>query len=218
MEIFGIEIIDVEDFLELLIRFSFNFLIIIFIVRYLYYKVSRRKDFLFTYILIAVVVFLISYMLSSVKIKLGFALGLFAVFGILRYRTIQLPIKEMTYLFIVIGISMINALANKKVSYVELIFTNFVVIGIIYLLERVWLLRHESSKRIRYDNIELIKPEKHAELKADLEERTGLIINRIEVEDYNFLTDSARVYIYYYEKDNKIDHDARDYYSADDDD
>ncbi|MFW5851029.1 MAG: DUF4956 domain-containing protein [Bacteroidota bacterium] len=218
MEIFGIDIIDVEDFMELLIRFSFNFLIVVLIVRYLYYKSSRRKDFLFTYILISVVVFLISYMLSSVKIKLGFALGLFAVFGILRYRTIQLPIKEMTYLFIVIGVSMINALANKKVSYAELLFTNFVIIGIIYLLERVWLLRHESSKRIRYDNIELIQPERYPELKADLEERTGLKINRVEVEDYNFLTDSARVYIYYYEKDNPIDHDARDYYSSDDDD
>ncbi|MDA3882887.1 MAG: DUF4956 domain-containing protein [Bacteroidales bacterium] len=218
MEIFGIDLIDVEDFMELLIRFSFNFLIIVLIVRYLYYKTSRRKDFLFTYILISVVVFLISYMLSSVKIKLGFALGLFAVFGILRYRTIQLPIKEMTYLFIVIGISMINALANKKVSYAELIFTNFVIIGIIYLLERVWLLRHESSKRIRYDNIELIQPERYPELKADLEKRTGLKINRVEVEDYNFLTDSARVYIYYYEKDNQIDHDARDYYSSDYDD
>jgi hypothetical protein len=218
MEIFGIDIIDVEDFMELLIRFSFNFLIVVLIVRYLYYKSSRRKDFLFTYILISVVVFLISYMLSSVKIKLGFALGLFAVFGILRYRTIQLPIKEMTYLFIVIGISMINALANKKVSYAELLFTNFVIIGIIYLLERVWLLRHESSKRIRYDNIELIQPERYPELKADLEQRTGLKINRVEVEDYNFLTDSARVYIYYYEKDNQIDHDARDYYSSDDDD
>ena|SRR5690554_497588 len=218
MEIFGIDIIDVEDFMELLIRFSFNFLIVVLIVRYLYYKSSRRKDFLFTYILISVVVFLISYMLSSVKIKLGFALGLFAVFGILRYRTIQLPIKEMTYLFIVIGISMINALANKKVSYAELLFSNFVIIGIIYLLERVWLLRHESSKRIRYDNIELIQPERYPELKADLEQRTGLKINRVEVEDYNFLTDSARVYIYYYEKDNQIDHDARDYYSSDDDD
>jgi len=203
-ELFGLDVIKIEDFLELIMRFSFNIIFTLLIVRGLYYSVARRKDFLFTFILISVTVFLLCFMLGSVKIQLGFALGLFAIFGIIRYRTIQLPIKEMTYLFIVIGVSVINALANKKISYAELLFTNIAILGVTYLLEKVWLLRHESHKLIRYDNIELIKPEKYAELKADLEVRTGLIINRIEVGDVNFLTDSARILIYYYEKDNDV--------------
>ena len=203
-ELFGLDVIKTEDFLELIMRFSFNIIFTLLIVRGLYYSVARRKDFLFTFILISVTVFLLCFMLGSVKIQLGFALGLFAIFGIIRYRTIQLPIKEMTYLFIVIGVSVINALANKKISYAELLFTNIAILGVTYLLEKVWLLRHESHKLIRYDNIDLIKPEKYAELKADLEERTGLIINRVEVGDVNFLTDSARIQIYYYEKDNDV--------------
>lgn len=204
VELFGIKVFEPNEFSELFFRFLFNMLVIVILVRFLYYSVSRRKDFLFTYMLISVIVFLMCYMLGNVKIQLGFALGLFAIFGIIRYRTIQLPIKEMTYLFIVIGVSIVNSLADQKVTYTELIFTNFAVVLFTYLLEKVWLLRHESQKRIRYDNIELIKPEKYEELKADLEERTGLIINRVEIENINFLTDSARIFIYYYEKDNQI--------------
>lgn len=200
----GIPLINQSDFLELLIRFSFNLFFVLLIVRFLYYAISKRKDYLFTYILISTIIFLLCTLLGSVKIQTGFALGLFAIFGIIRYRTNQMPIKEMTYLFIVIGISVINALANKKVSYAELIFTNIAIFGVTYILEKVWLLRHESHKIIRYDNIDLIKPERIEELKIDLEKRTGLKINRIEVGDVNFLSDSARIQIYYYEKDSDI--------------
>lgn len=203
-KIFGIPLINGGDFLELVIRFSFNMIFILLIVRFLYYTITKRKDYLFTYILISTIVFLLCYLLSSVKMQIGFALGLFAIFGIIRYRTSQMPIKEMTYLFLVIGLSVINALSNKKVSYTELLFTNVAIFSITYILEKLWLLRHESHKIIRYDNIELIKPEKYEELKSDLEKRTGLAINRIEVGDINFLSDSARIQIYYYEKDNDI--------------
>ncbi|HUM88757.1 MAG TPA: DUF4956 domain-containing protein, partial [Prolixibacteraceae bacterium] len=138
----------------------------------------------------------------NVKLEIGFALGLFAIFGIIRYRTRQIPIKEMTYLFLVIGISVINALSNKKVSYAELIVTNLLVITVAFLLERVLLLRHESSKIINYEKIELIKPENRDKLKADLEARTGLEINRIQVGKIDFLKDSAKVMIYYYDSSN----------------
>jgi len=148
--------------------------------------------------------------------QIGFALGLFAIFGIIRYRTSQMPIKEMTYLFLVIGLSVVNALANKKISYAELLFTNIAILGITYILEKLWLLRHESHKIIRYDNIDLIKPEKYDELKADLEKRTGLTINRIDVGDINFLSDSARIQIYYYEKDNDINQLAENTKGGDD--
>jgi len=211
LELFGLDLIKVDDFLELLLRFAFNLIFTLLLVRGLYYSVARRKDFLFTFILISTTVFLLCFMLGSVKIQLGFALGLFAIFGIIRYRTVQLPIKEMTYLFIVIGVSVINALANKKISYAELLFTNLAIVAVTYLLEKVLLLRHESHKLIRYDNIGLIKPEKAQELKDDLEERTGLVINRIEIGDVNFLTDSARIQIYYYEADNDVNKLAEEF-------
>ena len=125
----------------------------IFIVRYLYYPVTRRKDYLFSFLLISLLVFLICFLLESVKLQIGFAFGLFAIFGILRYRTNSIPIKEMTYLFILLGISVINALANKKISWAELVFTNAAIVFIIYGLERLWLLKHESSKNIIYKQI-----------------------------------------------------------------
>jgi hypothetical protein len=157
-------------------------------------------------------------MLGNVKLQLGFALGLFAVFGIIRYRTNPMPIKEMTYLFVIIGISVINALANKKVSYAELFFCNFIVVFIIYALEKLWLLRHESCKTITYEKIDLIKPEKYNELKADLEQRTGLKINRIEIGKINFLRDTALINIYYYSDENRINLSDENYINDEDED
>ncbi len=200
-ELFGISLIDLPSFAELLIRFTFNFLVIFIVCRGLYYPATRRRDFLFTYILISTIVFLLCFLLGNVKIQVGFALGLFAIFGIIRYRTELMPIKEMTYLFLVIGISVINALSNKKVSYAELIFTNMAIIMVAFFLEKVWMIKHESRKRVKYDNIALVKPECYDELKADLEKRTGLKIQRFEVGDINYLTDSTWIQIYYYEPD-----------------
>lgn len=199
IRIFGISLINETNFLELLVRFSFNTLVTLVIVRYLYYSITKRKDYLFTYILISIVVFFLCFLLGNVKLQLAFALGLFAIFGIIRYRTIVVPIKEMTYLFIVIGVSVINALANKEISYTELVFTNLAIIAATFLLEKIWLLRHESSKMIVYEKIENIKPENFDILKADLEMRTGLKIEKIEIGRVNFLNDTVRIRIYYFE-------------------
>jgi hypothetical protein len=217
MELFGIELIDTSDFLELFFRFSINLIVILILVRGIYYGMRQRKDYLFTYILISTVIFLLCFLLENVKLELGFALGLFAIFGIIRYRTLQMPIKEMTYLFLVIGISVINALANKKVSYAELIFTNLALIAVTYFLERMMLLRHESQKIINYEKIELIKPENREALKLDLEQRTGIKINRIEIGKIDFLRDTARIVVYYFESENK-ENLADDFPSADSDD
>lgn len=203
-KLFGIKLINKADFGELVIRFSFNLFFVLLLVWFLYYSKTKRKDFLFTYILISSIIFLLCFLLGSVKIQMGFALGLFAIFGIIRYRTDVMPIKEMTYLFMVIGISVINALANKKISYAELVFTNGILFGVTYFLEKISSLRHESHKIIRYDNIELIKPERRDELILDLEKRIGLKINRIDIGDVNFLSDSAKIQIYYYEQNNDI--------------
>ena len=197
----GLEIMNWEDFSAMLFRFIFNLICAVIIIRGLYYAKAKRKDYLFTYMLINVVIFILCFTLSSIKLQLGFALGLFAIFGIIRYRTDTMPIKEMTYLFVIIGIAVINALATKKVSYAELVFVNGSVMAVIYVLENMWLLRHESSKEIVYERIELIKPDRRAELLIDLEHRTGLKITRVEIGKIDFMRDIARLIIYYYENE-----------------
>ena len=128
----GIQFFDLPSFLELIIRFSLNMAVILILVRWLYYSTTRRKDYLFTYVLISSLIFLLCYLLASVKLQIGFALGLFAIFGIIRYRTSSIPIKEMTYLFLIIGVSIINSLADTKTSVSEVLFTNIAIITITY--------------------------------------------------------------------------------------
>ena len=202
VQIFNTDIFNAQDLFKLIIRFGFNLIVSLVLVRILYYKGSRRKDYLFTYMMFSTVVFLLCFLLENVKLELGFALGLFAIFGIIRYRTTTIPIKEMTYLFIIIGVSVINALANKKISYSELLFTNVAIVSIVWGFERIWLLKHESTKMILYEKIELIKPENHDRLLQDLNTRTGLDINRFEIGKINFMRDTAEIKIFYYNGQN----------------
>lgn len=197
LRFFGIKLINTEDFFSLLTRFSLNLLVIIVIVVGLYAKTSKRKDFYFSFIAVSMVIFLLCFLLVSVKIELGFALGLFAVFGIIRYRTDAIPIKEMTYLFVVIGISVINALANKKVSYAELVTTNLLIVVGLYILEKILNLRQEISYRIIYEKIENVQAGMEEELLADLKLRTGKNIKRFEIERIDFLRDVAYIYIFF---------------------
>jgi uncharacterized membrane protein len=200
----GIELIDWANLLELLGRFTLNLIVILILVRWFYFSTTRRKDFLFTYILISSIVFLLCFLLENVMLQIGFALGLFAIFGIIRYRTQSIPIKEMTYLFLIIGISVINALANTA-SISEIIFSNLIIIFITYGLEKKWLLRHESSKNIIYEKINLIKPEHHKELIDDLQVRTGISkISRIEIGEVDFLKDVCHIIIFF-ETSDRLD-------------
>ena len=130
--------------------------------------------------------------------EMGFALGLFAVFGILRYRTEAIPIRQMTYLFIVIGLSMINSLANKSISWLEILLANAIITIITYLIDRVWFSTIELTKTILYEKIELIKPENEQELIEDLKQRTGLQIVAVKVDKVDFLRDTAQIKIYYH--------------------
>jgi len=203
MEFLGTPIFDSEDFFKLITKTVFNLITITIIVRYIYYPVTKNKDYLFTYFLISLTVFLLCVLLDSVKLQLGFALGLFAIFGIIRYRTDPIPIKEMTYLFLVIGISVVNALSNKKISHAELIFANLLIVFVTYGMERLWLLKHQSRKNITYEKIELIVPERREELIADLKERIGVDVIRVEVRRIDLLKDTANLRIFYYEKDSE---------------
>jgi hypothetical protein len=203
MEFLGTPLFDSENFWKLITKTVFNLIIITVIIRYIYYPVTKNKDYLFTYFLISLTVFLLCVLLDSVKLQLGFALGLFAIFGIIRYRTDPIPIKEMTYLFLVIGVSVVNALSNKKVSHAELVFANLMIVFITYGMERIWLLRHETRKNITYEKIDLILPERREELIADLKSRTGIDVIRVEIRRIDFLRDTANLRIFYYEEDSE---------------
>jgi hypothetical protein len=198
------ELFNLQAMPELILRFGINIASILLLVRWLYYSSTRRKDYLFTYVLISSVVFLLCYLLESVSLQIGFALGLFAIFGIIRYRTNPMPIREMTYLFLVIGISVINAL-TAVTGIAEILFANLALILIVFGLEKVWLLRHISSKTIVYEKINLITPDKREEMIADLRERTGITdIRKIEIGPINFLKDTCRIIIYYEDKERTV--------------
>ena len=219
VKIAGVSIIDTPDFLEFVLRFALNTGVILILVRWLYYSTAKRKDFLFTYILISSVVFLLCFLLESVKLQIGFALGLFAIFGIIRYRTDSMPIKEMTYLFLVIGISVINALTSENTSLADLLFANMALVLITYGLEKMWLLKHESSKIITYEKIELIKPENYNDLLIDLRERTGIrTITRVDIGKIDFLKDTCTLTIFYNITGNVIESTGENDKIIDDDD
>ena len=189
-------LMDRIGFLQLLLRFLFNLLVVSVILRCFYYPKSKRRDYYFTFTLISISIFLMIFLLGSVKLKIGFALGLFAIFGIIRYRTESMPVREMTYLFVIIAISVINALA-VEISYAELLGTNLLFVFSIWLCESSRYLRHVSCKLVQYDRIELIRPDKKDELLKDLQGRTGLDIIRVEVGHIDFLRDSAILKLYY---------------------
>jgi hypothetical protein len=202
----------------LLIHLIINLVVTVGIVRFLYYPGSRRRDYFFTFILTSTTVFMLLYLLDTVKIQVGFALGLFAIFGIIRYRTDAVPAREMTYLFTIIGISVINALA-KNVGYAQLAIVNGIFVVITWMLENKRILKHVSTKRVIYEKIELIRPERYQELLADLRQRTGLEITKVEVGAIDFLKDTAMLSVHYKSREtNTADNIARKNGNINDDD
>jgi len=193
-----------EDFYLLLMRLAINMVFITILIRFLYYEKTRRKDYLFTYYLIGTITFFLCFGLKKLDIDTGMGLGLFAIFGIIRYRTDAIEIKEMTYLFLIIGLSVVNALASNKLSIAEMGLINVFMVILTYILEFVWLMKHETRKTVTYERIDLIKPENAAEMKKDLENRTGLSLNRFEIGKIDFLNDTAQVRVYYYAEEQEF--------------
>lgn len=181
---------------EMILRLLINVITIGIIVHAFYYPKAKRRDYYFTFSIIGVSIFLLIYLMGGVKLKIGFALGLFAIFGIIKYRTEQVPIREMTYMFVIIAVAAINGLATS-VSYFELLGTNLIFIIALAICENTKWMKHVPSKLIKYDNVKLVAHGKEDELKADLEKRLGLKIIRIEVGNVDFLKDSAIIKIYY---------------------
>ena len=196
MDIFGIPFFD-NDFYKMLIKLIINVIFLTGIIRFIYYKYSKKKEYLFTFYLIGIVVFFLCFTLKKYELDLGMALGLFAIFGILRYRTTPIDVKEMTYLFVVIGISVMNALSNKKMSYVEILSANSIILFVVYYFERFYNQNIIFKKNIIYETIENIHPENHHILKEDIQKRLGVQLVDIEIGDINFLRDTAEITVYY---------------------
>ena len=199
--IYPIELFDkLSD--KFFLRLLIDIVAMLILVRLIYFRIYKKKDYLFTFFLFNIIIFIITYLLNKVDMSLGAAFGLFAVFSMLRYRTEGITTKDMTYLFIVIAMGLICAVS--KATYFELCVINAILIGFTYTLDGNWLVRNELVKNVQYENIEMIKPENYDSLVQDLRNRTGLNIHRVSVTRIDFLKDVAVVKIYYYE-DRKTD-------------
>lgn len=198
MKIFGMPLFH-GDMWELLFKFTLDVIVLFVLIRLIYYPIHRKKDYLFTYFIFNILIFFLCVLLNSVKLSIGFAFGLFAIFGVLRYRTEQISIKDMTYLFAVITIAVINSLASKKVSVAELVFTDGMILLVTYALEHLWLTRHEAMKELIYERIELIRPDHREDLFNDLRERLGVKVSRVEIGKIDLLRDTAQLRVFYFE-------------------
>lgn len=190
---------DSADLLDLLLRFAFNFLVAYVIIRWIYYPTHKNKDYLFTYFLFNIIIFMLCYMMRNTQLEIGVAFGLFAVFSILRYRTLNVGVMDMAYLFLIISVGVINSLSNEQVSIAEVLFANLLIVGAIFILEKVWLVRIAANKVVIYEKIENIRPENYEKLLADLKERTGLNVHRVEIGRVDFMRDIARIRIFYFD-------------------
>lgn len=202
-----------QSLTELAIRFFLNLAVCWILVQFFYYRKSRRRDYYFTFMVFSSAMLLLLYVMGNVEVGVGLTLGLFAIFGVIRYRTETVPIREMTYLFVIIALAAVNGLApiyrvvgatgtnphyalNAGATGVT-ILSNALIVCLIWILESDRLLKHTSAKLVLYDRIELIVPERRAELVADLEKRTGLKVDNLEIGHVDFLKDAAFIKVYY---------------------
>lgn len=197
-----------EEFQKISAKLLFRLLIdlsaVFILVRFIYYPIYKHRELFFTYFIFNIIIFLISFLLNKVDLSMGAAFGLFAVFSMLRYKTEEIAIKDMTYLFLVIAIGLVSAVTKIKdtsdnIEYLFLIGINVVVLTVTYLLESNIFMKKESVKTILYENIEMIKEGKQADLLADLKLRTGFNVHRYSIHKIDFLKDAAQIKIYYYE-------------------
>ena len=182
---------------EMLIRFTFNLIVAYVIIKLIYHRDHKGNDFVFTYFMFNSLIFFFAYILGNLDVNIAFGFGLFAVFAILRYRTDPIPIKEMTYLFIVITIGVINALSANNVAFSEVLFANAAIVILTYLLERYWVNNLLKSKAIVYGELDKISPEKNQELIDELSEKTGLSLLRAKVGRVNFKNNRVNIRVYY---------------------
>ena len=196
MEFLSIPLFD-DDFYKMIFRLTVDLFFLAIIIHGLYRKSTKDTSFTFTYYMIGIIVFFLCFTLKKYELDIGMALGLFAIFGIIRYRTESINIKEMTYLFIVIGISVVNALANKKMSYAEIFGANIVVVAAIYIIEKSTLKRKELKLLLKYEKVDMIHFVNDDAFLSDLKERLGINVTRYEVSKVDYLKKTADIVVYY---------------------
>lgn len=189
--------VEVEDLIKFLSRLVINLVFATVVIRLVYFRIHKDRGYVFTFYAFNIITFCMCLMLRKVPIELGFALGLFAVFGILRYRTEAIRTTDLTYLFIVIGLGILNGVANKKISVVELMVVNTVIALVPLILEKGWRGEREVSQLVFYDNVELLKPDNERELHEDLQKRIGAEISRVQIGRIDFLRDAAEITVHY---------------------
>lgn len=201
-------LLDLPALGVMIFRFILNMIFVFILIQFFYYRKSHRMDYYFTFILVSISIFFLIFLLGSVKIKVGMALGLFAIFGIIRYRTETIPVREMTYIFVIISLSVINAIATN-LSYSEIVITNLIYVISVWIVEGFYGVRHVSSKLILYDRVDNLHPHQREELLEDLRRRTGLKITKIEVGAINYLQDSVMLKVFYettFDETSTVDH------------
>jgi hypothetical protein len=174
-----------------------NLFVAVVIVRFIYYPRTREKEYVFTFLLFNTIIYFVIALLRTAELGVGIGFGLFAIFSVLRYRTDPIPIREMTYLFIIIALPVVNSAGSSQGAFWKLAVANVMVVAVMYALERAWGFRFETSSRITYDRVDLVPPGRREELLADLRDRTGLPITRVEIGRLDFLRDTAQIKAYY---------------------
>ncbi len=212
LDLSGVPFVEGYHSLAMLLRFSFNTLMVWMMIHCLYYPESRRRDSCVTSMLISISIFFMIYLLGGVRLEVGFALGLFAIFGIIRYRTVSMPVREKTCLFCIIAMSVINVPVTT-ISCIGLIAADMIFIIVTWLFESYVLLRHVSTKLIQYDRIALITPERYGDMLTDQKPRTGMNIAKADVRATDFLGNMATLKIYYesgvYEDNSTINNELK---------
>ena len=180
---------------------GFNLAIAFLIVRFIYYPRTRDKNYVFTFLAFNTVIYFVLGLLTSIELSIGVGFGLFALFSVLRYRADEIPIREMTYLFIVIALPVINSALTSNGDFIKVMIANTVMVVLLFVLEKGWGFRFEVSKKITYEKIELVTPDKRELLLDDLRKRTGLPVRLAQVGRIDFVKDTAEIMIYYEEPD-----------------
>jgi len=199
-ELLGSNFWDLTGFSDLMIRFIFNLIIITVLVRGIYFGYKKDKEYAFTFFLFNILIFFVCYIFSNADLSMGFAFGLFAIFGFIRYRTNTIPIKEMTYLFTSITIALMNALRIEDMSLLAVLLVNAIILATVFIMEKLWFAQRTQYQNIIYEKIELIQEGNNALVLEDLRKRTNLNITDFQIRSVNFLNDSVEMRVYFIPK------------------
>jgi hypothetical protein len=190
-----------SDLTTFLLGFLVNFVVGLIIVRFIYYPRTKDKRFVFTYLTFSTVIYFVVSLMANITIGIGVGFGLFAIFRIVRYRTEPMPVREMTYLFVLMSLPVMNSSGMLQTAWPQLLIANAVIILVLWLLEKEWGFEYQLPRHVVYEKIELIQPSRQAEMVADLEARTGRKVERVEVGKIDFLKDTADLRVYFAKED-----------------